>query len=171
MLINLYEKYEKNFENSLKKLVWQKIAKELCEQTKLKFTYVQVDTKWKGLLRTYKDILKHNSTSGKNKKHWEYFHLLNNILYKKPEINAVATCSSQLGLVVNQTTQQKEEKDKENVPTCSIVEYKSSFSQKRKIKDDANERRHKEKMARLDKLQATLDRMVNYLEKKNEGEK
>jgi hypothetical protein len=37
----------------------------MVDDTGKKFTYVQVDTKWKGLVKTYKDVQKHNTT-GKN---------------------------------------------------------------------------------------------------------
>jgi hypothetical protein len=29
-------------------------------------TWLQCDTKWKGLVKTYKEVKKHNETSGKN---------------------------------------------------------------------------------------------------------
>ena len=55
--------------------------------------------KWKGLLKTYKDIPRHNNTSGNEKNHWEFFCTLHNILHKRPEITPVATCSSYKGLI------------------------------------------------------------------------
>jgi hypothetical protein len=76
----------------------------MVDDTGKKFTYVQVDTKWKGLVKTYKDVQKHNNTTGKNRKKWQYFELMHDILSQKPEINLVATCSSLSGLQVRTST-------------------------------------------------------------------
>ncbi|KAJ3626491.1 hypothetical protein MTP99_016982 [Tenebrio molitor] len=132
----------------------------MVNATGKKFTYVQVDTKWKGLVKTYKDVQKHNNTSGKNRKQWQYFELMHDILYQKPEINPVATCSNLSGLQVRTSTVSPA------TPTTSRkIDFESSFSKKRKSKEDAVERRHAEKMQRLDKLQSSIDKMLEALTK------
>ncbi|KAJ8911125.1 hypothetical protein NQ315_003300 [Exocentrus adspersus] len=72
------------------------LVQELEKEMKVTVSPQQCDTKWKGLVETYKNVKKHNDTSGNNKKDWPYFELMDIALNKKPEINPVATCSSSI---------------------------------------------------------------------------
>lgn len=83
---------------------------------------------------------------------------MHEILYKRPEINPVATCSSSSGLLIN----------KESVSDTSQGENKieSSFMKKKRSLETSVDRRHQEKMQRLDKLQGSLDKMIDILAKK-----
>ncbi|KAF5294419.1 hypothetical protein FQA39_LY13404 [Lamprigera yunnana] len=69
------------------------------EKANVTITTQQCDTKWKGMLKMYKQIKDANAKSGNSPKNWEYFDYLDNILFNKPEINPVATCSIQKGLI------------------------------------------------------------------------
>ncbi|KAI4455726.1 myb/sant-like dna-binding domain [Holotrichia oblita] len=159
-MISLCKKYDKEFESGVKKYVWIKIAKELSEKCNQVYTHQQCDTKFKGLKNMYKQVKKHNEQSGQNIKIWIYYDLMNEILYSKPEINAVATCSSKAGLLVKGTTMMQPE----DHPTHVLTEqhssdsnsersytFNSNFMTKRKRTENSMERRHREKMARQDR--------------------
>lgn len=98
ILFELCKKFEHEFETSIKKLVWKKVAKILSERSSTTITWSQCDTKFKGLKDYYKTIKKHNDTSGNNFKYWIYYDLMDELLGKKPEIKANFTCSSAKGL-------------------------------------------------------------------------
>lgn len=101
--IELCKKYDKDFEGGVKKYIWTKIANELTQKLGQKFTAQQCDTKFKVLKNMYKQVKKHNEKSGNCIKHWEYYELMHEIMFSKPEICARATCSSVTGLVINST--------------------------------------------------------------------
>lgn len=94
LLIRLVEKHDQEFQNTMKKNVWLKIAKEMETITHKKFTQDQVDNKWKGLKKTYKKIKDHNNKSGNESKKWQFFNAMDSFMGKKPEVEPVATCSS-----------------------------------------------------------------------------
>lgn len=154
LLINLVKQYETEFQTKMKKTVWQKICTALCTYTGVQYSWTQCDTTWKGLQRTYKDKKLYNSTSGKARKAWEFYDVMNDVLHKKPEITAVATFSSHEGLVIkgnkaSNTTMNKDNKGtSEDVLTSREAEstFQSSFQRKRKAAENAVERRHKEKL-------------------------
>lgn len=54
-------------------------------------------------MKTYKDVNKHNNTSGNETRHWAYLSLINRILSKKPEISPVVTCSASKGIITTET--------------------------------------------------------------------
>jgi len=150
-----------------------KISKRLQDKFGFSITWQQCDTKWKGLLKMYKDIKEHNSKSGKARKRWEYFEVMNTMLHDKPEITPVATCSSSKDLTINEELSSTEESTKEDgmdERNVSIVETnasKSSFFRKRKIINPV-ERRHKEKMQRQDQFLQSFNDYIDLLKKKLE---
>ncbi|XP_026826272.1 uncharacterized protein LOC113562132 [Ooceraea biroi] len=116
-LIALVEEHQNQFQTLVKKYVWVKISKILQEKFGCSVTWQQCDTKWKGLLKMYKDIKEHNSTSGrfdKGRKRWEYFEVMNNILHNVPEITPVATCSSSKGLIINEELHNSDDSTKDD---------------------------------------------------------
>lgn len=98
LLISLVKEHDSEFQKSIKKHVWQKIGAKINAQCNLNYSWLQCDTKWKGLLKTYKDVRDHNSDTGRNKRTWQFFDAMNELLFTKPEITAEATCSSSSGL-------------------------------------------------------------------------
>lgn len=90
----MVEKHDKEFTSGLKKHVWAKIATEMTKITSKHMTWEQLDSKWKGLKKTYKKVKSHNSQSGNSLKIWHFFHAMDAFLCKKPEINPVAVCTS-----------------------------------------------------------------------------
>lgn len=103
IFIGLCKRHDKDLESGIKKILWTKIANEMSRTFKLKFTMQQVDTKFKGLKNMYKKVKKHNDQSGNSKKEWEFYDLMDGIMFSKPEICARATCSSISGLTINST--------------------------------------------------------------------
>lgn len=171
-LIALVEEYQNQFQNSVKKYVWIKIAKILQDKFGFSVTWQHCDTKWKGLLKMYKDIKEHNSKSGKGRKRWEYFEVMNKILHNKPEITPVVTCSSSKGLIINEElssndSTKEESMDERNSSVGETdTESKSSFSRKRLKTINPIERRHQEKMQRQDKFLESFDNYIELLKKK-----
>lgn len=99
-------KYEKKFDEApMKKLVWLEITKVFNKQNNKLFDHIKIENKWKSLKRTYKNIKKHNASSGNDRKVWKYFDEMNNMLYNKPEIEAPATCSNESGLIIREDVQ------------------------------------------------------------------
>lgn len=93
-LIDLIGESIEEFENSVKKTVWFKTAKNYSNHFTKQVSPQQVESKWKALKRTYKSILLHNKSTGKQRGRWEFFDAIHNFMYKMPEIQPPATCSS-----------------------------------------------------------------------------
>ncbi|XP_045474712.1 uncharacterized protein LOC123680719 [Harmonia axyridis] len=168
-LIDLCKKYDKEFSTGIKKIVWDKISKEMSTMFGWQFTSQQCDTKWKGLKNTYKTVRRHNEQSGNAHKYWKHYDAMNDILFSKPEINAVATCSSANGLVIRPISREDNfsndsiNEDKDTIEAPQIYSY--SFMRKCKCIDNAMERRHKDKMARQDRFLDLFERLTKAIEK------
>ncbi|CAG9820657.1 unnamed protein product [Phaedon cochleariae] len=149
----------------MRKQVWQKVAKDCCHLHN-KIDAKQCETKWKSLKRTYKNVLNHNNTSGQKKRWWEFFDAMNRIMFNKPEIITIATCSSMSGLKINKDHPEKSNsggRTDEKKDDLEEGRSDSSFAKKRKLKSNDAERRHKEKMERLDKFNNLFEKMVEKL--------
>lgn len=101
VLIELYMDHEKQFENSIKKYMWKKIATELTNRMCQTYSAQQCDTKFKLLKNMYKQIKNHNEQSGNSRKNWKFYDLMHQILFSRPEITPRATCSTESGLIVH----------------------------------------------------------------------
>ncbi|KAF2885760.1 hypothetical protein ILUMI_20395 [Ignelater luminosus] len=156
-LINEVKDRKFEFENTMKKFVWIKIALTLSSQCNREFSAKNCETKWKSLKRTYKVVLEHNNSNGKNKRQWEFFTSMHDILFTKPEINPPATCSSYTGLNIRQP----EPTSRSSTPSSTHSE--TDFQVHRKRKANAAEDRHKNKMARQDKFLALFEKLVDKL--------
>ncbi|KAL1489541.1 hypothetical protein ABEB36_013495 [Hypothenemus hampei] len=146
-------------------MVWKNICKIINDTYQTTWTPIQVDSKWKGLKRTYHEVKRHNNTSGNNIRKWSFFEKMNNVLFNKPEINPPATCSSFYGLVVRSKENKNnvEETELESPSTStSVKNYTSSFTNKRK---STAERRYKEKKQKVDKYLELFERLVTAIEK------
>lgn len=98
LLISIVKDYYEQFSLTVKKKVWEKVAVKMSEIAGKSYTSCQCETKWKTLKRTYKSIVISNKTSGQKRRYWEFFNVMNDILFDKPEINPLATCSSLTGI-------------------------------------------------------------------------
>jgi hypothetical protein len=87
--------YEIEFDSSpMKKLVWHKVVRQFNKENNVAFDLQKIKNKWKSLKRTYKNIKKHNESTGREQKNWKYFSTMDDIMCKKPEISAPATCTT-----------------------------------------------------------------------------
>lgn len=111
-----YQEYNEAFEKTkYKKKLWNRFANEFNEENGKKFTVLQLENKLKSLKRQYKNVRNHNSKSGNNRRNWEHYNLMDDIMHKKPEINAPATCSSVSGLsVLEESSETEKEGDTES---------------------------------------------------------
>lgn len=167
-LISEVERKQKEFETDIKKNVWGKVATACSKQFGKPVTLLQCDQKWKSLKRTYKSCILHNKTTGQKRKHWQYFSAINKFMHDKPEIEPIATCSSTSGLVINKAKQEVAEGQKENTEPDNSSESNegtpvSSFSRKRQVRFSASDKRHKEKMARLDKFNTLFEKLIDKM--------
>jgi hypothetical protein len=172
-LLEKIEVLDKQFETGVKKNVGSKIAQDCSRNFNKPFTYKQVDGKRKGLKRTYKSILMHNrmhNTTGKNRRHWEFFNKIHNFMHKKPKISPEATCSSSAGLKVQASTSSDVD-NSEEVQHCADTEHStdttspfvSSFTKKRKARQSDVAKRHNEKMRRCDRFNDLFEEMVKNM--------
>ncbi|KAB0803172.1 hypothetical protein PPYR_00142 [Photinus pyralis] len=110
---------------------------------------------------------------------------MNDILYKKPDIEAVATCSSHTGLVKRTDKENNssglnelKRKDTEEESDCSASssgsastsgckKFKTTFTKKRELQN-AVERRHRERLQRQDRFLKTFEDYVNILKKQDD---
>jgi hypothetical protein len=94
--------------------------------------------------------------------------MMEEYLCKRPEVNPIATCSSSKGLLMNNVNDDKSTSS----PGCSQfpsnnLEFASSISKKRKAAESAVNKRHSEKMQRMDRYLEIVDKYVSTLEKKS----
>ncbi|XP_023227284.1 trihelix transcription factor GT-1-like [Centruroides sculpturatus] len=87
ILISLYNEHREKFElpQYTDIQIWRMISNKLNEEG-FSVTPAQVDTKWRGLKKTFKKIKLHNSQFGNNWKHWEFYSLMDNAIGRGPEI-------------------------------------------------------------------------------------
>lgn len=95
-LISLYEKNRVHFNNPKKtnRSTWATISQELNEAFSTNITWEQCEAKFKNLKKTYKSITDHNNTSGKERKTWPFFDLMDKLFYKDPAIQPLTVTTS-----------------------------------------------------------------------------
>ncbi|KAJ8969146.1 hypothetical protein NQ314_001887 [Rhamnusium bicolor] len=142
LLIHLYKKYEKLFESGIKKKVWQKITNEINGKSKKKKDIINVENKWKSLKRTYKNIKIKSAQSGSQRKHWEYFSVMDEILGLRPEISPQVVVSSSSGVMkhsqpVNSTIDEATESSTSNTnSTPRSTRNKRNYEDSSEQEDD-----------------------------------
>ncbi|KAL1488691.1 hypothetical protein ABEB36_014490 [Hypothenemus hampei] len=138
LLIRLIEENFDKFNTEVRKKIWFLIAEKMSLILNKRITYEQIDNKWKGLKKTYKKIKYENKRFGNAPLKWEFFNAMDSFMRKRPEIIPLATCDTVEGLQL--TTKQ----------TTVNNDNGSSFFRKKKRYDSDIQKRHDEKMARLD---------------------
>lgn len=93
---------------------------------------------------------------------------MNDFLYNRPEIMAPATCSSSKGLVVNSECKNDEEPGPSSRSATSSVT--SSVGRKRNHREELIQTRHNEKLSKIDKLQGSINDLINIIKIKKEPE-
>ncbi|KAL1492919.1 hypothetical protein ABEB36_011085 [Hypothenemus hampei] len=108
-----------------------RLVEENFDNFNTQITHEQIDNKWKGLKKTYKKIKDENKRSGNAPLKWEFFNVMDSFMKKRPEIIPLATCDTVEGLQL------------------TSKETTVLFSKKKRYDSDI-QKRHDEKMARLD---------------------
>ncbi|CAG9760795.1 unnamed protein product [Ceutorhynchus assimilis] len=148
---------------------------EKCgEEFKTAVTFRQVQSKWKSLKRTYKTVLLHNNTSGKQRRYWEFFNKIHGFMHKKPEIPLLQLAAiledcklkkqvaSSNEAMITKTTNDEDESDT-NSGQLSFKNEETSFSKKTRNRESQVAKRHKEKMAKLDRFNDLFEKMVEEM--------
>lgn len=146
-------------EGDITKEVWTRIANSCSEAFGKEVSFKACSEKWKSLKRTYKTIKLKNSQSGNKRRYWEYYDLIDSFMAKKPEIQPVATCSN-LGSLQTSTDQVPEDSEE---PGTSSSSTETSVSRKRKQRVKDSDRRHQEKLARMDRFNNLFQQMIDKL--------
>lgn len=86
-LISYYREYEADLENGLKKrTVWDRIVRALHELGH-NFTRNSVECKWHYLVKCYNRVKTNKKTTGQNRKTFQIFHQMDEVLSKHHDIN------------------------------------------------------------------------------------
>lgn len=165
--IETVQEFSDRLDNEVKKNVWEKIAQVCAKEFGKVITYKQVESKWKSLKRTYKSVIINNETSGKPRRHWEFFKKIHSFMHKRPEIIPEATCSSFAGLKRKSETAETNtniKADEASIkPESSTNEAETTFCRKKKGRESDAAKRHKEKMARMDKFNTLFEKMIDKM--------
>lgn len=172
LLIELFKDNYKDFKDTSIKNehVWTKIAQEMNKQG-FKFTKIQVENKFKYLKQRYmkkKDNMGNKST-GESPIVFDYFLEFDEIFGSKPSVKPLAIASSSK-LEVNiqsDSTDENEKPEKKNIKTSRLDKelegWKEYFSKKDEEKENARERRHREKMEVAEKAITSYEKLMEKL--------
>ncbi|XP_043466326.1 trihelix transcription factor GT-2-like [Leptopilina heterotoma] len=161
-LLNVYEEVWENPANKKKipKSLWEIVTKRLNE-IGVKCSVKDCTDKFKSLKKTYKNQKKKKETSGEGRStKWEHYDAMHNLLYKKPEMNPVATSSNITGF-------KKGLKESINGPTDVSSDAEEKIKQPRKRKHQSDVEKVLEFMKeKEEKKEKFLERFLSVLEKK-----
>ncbi|KAJ8270535.1 hypothetical protein GJAV_G00116050 [Gymnothorax javanicus] len=160
------------------KTLWAEIAKELGEHG-YSVSGENCANKWKLLKRSYKDVVDHNSCTGNDPKTCAFFDTFNDLYGNKPSTRPQFTLDSSTSTncsdnkievednfpdmrpdyatkrVAGRKCRQKKEK---RATLEWLQSWKEDKEKRKRDKDEVMERRHEEKMMRLDRLLDIMDR-------------
>lgn len=87
LLISLYKEFEEVLEDpkQRKKDIWKIITDKMTENG-YNFTQNKVESKWRSLLQSHKDIRVNNASSGKKRKTFQYYEEIEEIVAKRHDI-------------------------------------------------------------------------------------
>lgn len=116
-LIGLIKENYTRLESGVKKTAYIEIAKQINLAHNLNLSYDKIDSKWKGLKKTYKKIKDDHNQTGQSRRYWEYYDVMNEILHKAPEITPPAVLSTEDESVQNRDSQDDSLQDPEHFAT------------------------------------------------------
>ncbi|XP_066596791.1 uncharacterized protein [Prorops nasuta] len=149
LLLTLY-KENKNKSISVKHL-FKFISTQLKENGGYNITPEKCNTKLQALKRSYKKVQDHNKKSGNNRKSCKHYEILQDIFDREPWIKPVAVAGTSVEAYKDNDDPPKKKK-KENTLQLLLMEKKLN-------REDSN-RRHREKIERIDKLQQILEKIA-----------
>ncbi|CAG9759836.1 unnamed protein product [Ceutorhynchus assimilis] len=124
LLIAAYKDSREKFSSPLynKKKVWELISQSLAKQGVFK-SATECDEKWRNLKKHYDKILTERNMTGNSAIFWRFFEDFQEIYFRDPRFQPVATCSSSGGY--------KRRADSENSDENSACGSKSLFEKKK----------------------------------------
>lgn len=130
-LISLYEEYQGEMEDPLKKKirVFTKITEKLNNQIGSSYTVNQVQCKWNYLVRKYSKVKAENSKTGQARKDFPFAEELDRILSKRHDINPpIVSGNSVVAKVFSNPSKMEPEKPSETEPEMYDEETSDDFS-------------------------------------------
>ncbi|KAM0736902.1 hypothetical protein ACS0PU_006551 [Formica fusca] len=119
--------------------------------------------KFQAMKRTYKVIKDHNNKSGNNTRKWEYFDLMDKIFNKKPWVEplSVAGTSCESGRSDSETSSTEETREQSaKRKKLNMDTFLENLLEEKRLKREADAKRHKEKMEQFDNLKNLLQKLV-----------
>ncbi|KAK6189100.1 hypothetical protein SNE40_005141 [Patella caerulea] len=185
LLISLREERQASFDSGKRshKTLWSNIAK-LMDENGYQVTLENCSNKWKSLKRTYTETVDYNSRTGNEPKTCSHYETFNKLYGNNPSVRPAFTMDSLPSTSTEDATdpdvseefddchQVRNTKQKGKVggrkgrksvvsPTVQwLTAYTEEQEKKRQKREESVERRHLEKMQRL-------DRFLDILDKKN----
>lgn len=151
LLFSLWKDHTKLFQNDKvrNEIVWKRIAECFKEKGYL-YTAKQVENKWKNLRKSYIKVKDNNSKSGAPFKTCKYYNEMEEIYSKSHSVQPVAIASN---LSENIMSSNEESECIEDTPPPKKTKmerqmqtWTEHFEKSLQQKEEARERRHKEKM-------------------------
>ncbi|XP_043482559.1 uncharacterized protein LOC122511418 [Leptopilina heterotoma] len=164
VLIEMYPHVAESSKDNLSPDFWKKVS-GLLASNGLKKTWLSCKEKWKSLNRTYKINLAKKKETGTGPITWPYFDQLHEILFKKPEINPVATASNISGY--KKRIAKEVEEENEIKPSCSSKNKKIKTEPEwlQEMRKDAA-LRHEQNLECKNKFVSTFTELVDVMKKK-----
>ena len=181
LLVNIRVEMDDLFINGKRahKTLWVEVANKMKEKGHGDITDEHCSNKWKSLKRTYKETVDHNAKTGNDPKTCAFQNEFDDLYGNNPATRPKFTVDDMEGTEddnvndghdngddhaedkVRKSKGLSGRKSREKAPGATLqwlTEYTNSQEVKRKDRDEANERRHKDKMARFDRLLDILDK-------------
>jgi hypothetical protein len=180
LLISIRKDNEKLFNTGSlrKKAIWSRIAeKNNDEVDDMYATGDQCQSKWKKLEQKYKDVKFHNSQTGNNRKEWEFYDLMEDVIGNNPKVVPVCTVSSMNDLqeetdaIDNHEDEnqqdddqgsKKKKKRKSRSTSAAVVEFLNEYTTEYKTNEkerlDVLKRMHDDKMEVMNRFLTIMER-------------
>ncbi|KAM0736429.1 hypothetical protein ACS0PU_010390 [Formica fusca] len=153
LLIDIYTCKEKDFHSgkSTVKHCWETVSKEM-KKMGYDISTRKCCIKFQAMKRTYKVIKDHNNKPGNNTRKWKYFDLMDKIFNKKPWVEPLPVAGTSS---TEETREQSAKRRKLNMDT-----FLENLLEEKRLKREADAKRHKEKMEQFDNLKNLLQKLV-----------
>ncbi|XP_028410979.1 uncharacterized protein LOC114533613 [Dendronephthya gigantea] len=176
LLISIRKENEKLFNTgrSRKKVIWARVAEKFNEEIDDVYTTGdQCQSKWKKLEQKYKDVKLHNSQSGNNRKEWEFYDLMDDVIGNNPNVVPVCTMSTigdekdTIGIEDEddkevQEGSKKKKKRRGSSTSTAVVEFLSGYATENKSNErekmDMLQKMHDDKMDIMNRFLTLMER-------------
>ncbi|KAJ8310007.1 hypothetical protein KUTeg_011872 [Tegillarca granosa] len=120
LLISLYKEFEEKLEDprQRKKDTWKIITQKIQEKGYF-FSQNKVESKWRSLILSHKEVRKNNTQSGKRRKTFQFFQEIEEILCKRHDIYPTQLAGTGMGSNKEKFFSTKNKYDQDNGPSTS----------------------------------------------------